>query len=162
MLSMKTSKETGISLIEVMIALVILSIGFISLAKFQTTIFHNNVLAKQRTQATILAQNTIERFRNIIISNNSLVNISSGSEGIKSETTLYERSWEITILSSGTVSIKVTVTWPDIFHGDANQKNPQIVLSSLISKQGHHLSGLPKKIQDFPHHKLISANTIKP
>jgi Tfp pilus assembly protein PilV len=50
-------------LVEVLIALVVLAIGVLAIAVFQTTLSRNSDLAKQRTEATRLAQQRIEDLR---------------------------------------------------------------------------------------------------
>jgi len=57
-------RETGFSLLEVLIALVVLAVGLISVAKFQGTIMKSGSLAKARTVATHLAQEKLDDLRN--------------------------------------------------------------------------------------------------
>jgi type IV pilus assembly protein PilV len=54
---------TGATLIEVMIALIIMSIGLIGLASLQLTGVNANSGSDKRTQATIIANDLIERMR---------------------------------------------------------------------------------------------------
>jgi type IV pilus assembly protein PilV len=53
----------GLTLIEVLIALVILSIGILGLATLQTASLNFNTSASQRTQATVLAYDMADRMR---------------------------------------------------------------------------------------------------
>lgn len=55
--------ERGVSLIEVLIALVILSVGLLGLAGLQTTSLQFNTSAYYRTQATFLTYSLAERMR---------------------------------------------------------------------------------------------------
>jgi len=55
----------GFSLIEVLIALVILAVGLLGLALFQTTAIKGNAIASKWTVATELAQDRLERFRHV-------------------------------------------------------------------------------------------------
>ena len=57
------SRCIGFSLIEVLVALVILSIGILGLATLQTASLNFNTGASQRTQATILAYDMADRMR---------------------------------------------------------------------------------------------------
>ncbi len=53
----------GLTLIEVLIALVVLSIGLLGLAGLQTTSLQSNTSAYHRTQATALAYDLADRMR---------------------------------------------------------------------------------------------------
>lgn len=53
----------GSSLIESVVALLILSIGFVGVAKLQAELTANNSLSKQRTEASTIAQDMIEEYR---------------------------------------------------------------------------------------------------
>ncbi len=56
-------KSTGFTLIEILIAMLILSVGLIGLAGFQATSVRNNVGAYNRSQATQLAYDLADRIR---------------------------------------------------------------------------------------------------
>lgn len=53
----------GLTLIEVLVSLLILSIGILGLATLQTASLNFNAGASQRTQATVLANDMAERMR---------------------------------------------------------------------------------------------------
>ncbi len=55
--------HAGVTLIEVLIAIVLMAVGLIGIAALQTAAISSNVLANQYTQAATLAQNIIERMR---------------------------------------------------------------------------------------------------
>jgi len=57
------SSQIGFTLIEVLIAVVVLSIGLLGLAGLQTTGLHSNHSANLRTQATLLAYDMTDRMR---------------------------------------------------------------------------------------------------
>jgi len=57
------AKQSGASLIEVMVAVIIMSIGLLGLAAMQTTAMKNNQSAMQRTQASLLAYEFIDLMR---------------------------------------------------------------------------------------------------
>ncbi|MFA6147171.1 MAG: type IV pilus modification protein PilV [bacterium] len=59
-----SSPEAGFSLIEVLVALVILAVGLLSLALLQTTVIKGNAIASKSTVATQVAQDKLEWFRN--------------------------------------------------------------------------------------------------
>jgi type IV pilus assembly protein PilV len=65
MVGCKLRRQEGFSLIEVLISLVILAVGLLGLALFQTTAIKGNAIASKWTVATELAQDRLERFRHV-------------------------------------------------------------------------------------------------
>jgi type IV pilus assembly protein PilV len=66
----------GFSLLEVLIALVILSVGLLGIAAMISTTLKSNDSAYMRTQATTLAYNIIDRMRaNLAATDNGMYNI---------------------------------------------------------------------------------------
>ena len=63
MVGYRLRRQEGFSLIEVLIALVILAVGLLGLAMFQITAIKGNAIASKWTVATELAQDRLERFR---------------------------------------------------------------------------------------------------
>lgn len=59
----KPLTSSGFTLLEVMITLLILSIGLLGLAALQSTGLKYNLSAYQRTQATVMANNILDRMR---------------------------------------------------------------------------------------------------
>lgn len=57
------SRRRGVSLVEALVALVVMSIGMLALVGVQSTMRLNSDLAKQRTEATRIASEEIERLR---------------------------------------------------------------------------------------------------
>ena len=67
----KLYKQSGSSLIEVLVAIVIMSIGLLGLTALQTTAMKNNHSALLRTQVTILSYELVDLMRaNKITSSN--------------------------------------------------------------------------------------------
>jgi type IV pilus assembly protein PilV len=55
--------QSGIALIEVLVTVLVLAIGFLGLAGLQLTALRNNSSAYERSQATMLAYDIIDRMR---------------------------------------------------------------------------------------------------
>jgi len=53
----------GLTLVEILIALLVLSVGLLGLAAMQTTAVKYTTSANQRTQATALAYDLVDRMR---------------------------------------------------------------------------------------------------
>ncbi|QIT56615.1 type IV pilus modification protein PilV [Aquisalimonas sp. 2447] len=58
-----TQRQRGYSLLEILIAVLVLSIGLLGLAGLQTTSLQSNQSAAQVSQATFLAQDILDRMR---------------------------------------------------------------------------------------------------
>lgn len=57
------TRQTGVGLVEVLVTVVILSIGLLGLARLQLTSTQSANSAAQRFEATVLAQDILERMR---------------------------------------------------------------------------------------------------
>ncbi|MCL5801098.1 MAG: prepilin-type N-terminal cleavage/methylation domain-containing protein [Gammaproteobacteria bacterium] len=100
----KATTQTGFSLLEVLITLVVLGAGLISLAKFQGTVLQDNDLAKARSVAAQLAEEKIEQFRSFRFLDTatggagSYESISSNptGESLAVSNVTYARTWTVT------------------------------------------------------------------
>jgi prepilin-type N-terminal cleavage/methylation domain-containing protein len=117
------SKESkGFSLIEVLVALVILSISLLALAGLMVTTTRNNASGGHLTEAATLAQDKLERLRLLplgTIANNFQPNtwypinplddpLPFVSSGIT-----YTRKWSYTAPNTTLDIITITVSWTD-------------------------------------------------
>ena len=115
-------KSTGFTLIEILVALVILGISLLALAGLMVTTTSNNAAAGQVTEASTFAQDKLEELRavpwaNIVSGNDERI----GSTGIH-----YGRNWNVT--TNGNIkTIAITVNWSDRF-------NHSISLLSVITQ----------------------------
>ena len=103
----------GFSLIEVMIAMALFSIGLLAVASMQGTNVRNNTTGNITTQASMLARARLEQLKSMDIT--ALVpgdyadptNIDAdGNPG-----GIYQRQWRIQSMSPDLRSVEVTVGW---------------------------------------------------
>jgi type IV pilus modification protein PilV len=145
MQSTKAQRQAGFTLIEALIAMLVLAFGMLAVAGLQTTLAHNSDIAKQRTEATRLAQAKIEQLRsfeqvasavgkysyteNVVGSSDTVSPAASSASNVNTTTnTAYSRTWAVSA-SAAEKSLRVTVGWVD------RQGQPQeVVLSSVISR----------------------------
>lgn len=121
----------GFTLLEVMIGLIILSIGLLGLAAMQITFLRGNSFSIRMTEATSIARNKIED-----LNNTPFENITSGNEAgpiVGSTGTNYNRNWVVVDVDNdadGNIDWKVvdvTTNW--------NNPNPHSVsLSTVMSR----------------------------
>jgi len=112
-----SKKSKGFSLIEVLVALVILSISLLALAGLMVQSTRNSSWGSHLTEAATLAQDVLERFRAVrpqtdIPEGTNFDQITAAS-GVT-----YTRTWTVTTNGTSTRrDITITVTWTDsIFH----------------------------------------------
>lgn len=153
----KMNKNSGFTLVEVLIAMLILAVGLLGVAGLQATGLRNNLSAYNRSQATQLAYDMADRMRANVADADTLdesVYITTDLEG-----TLVEQSacledpgcdsdvmavqdlfkWKsnlATILPSGEGLIEVngnlftiTVNWDDNRDGSINDDDPNFEMS---------------------------------
>lgn len=118
--------EKGFSLIELMIAVSILAIGLLGLAGLQGTAINGNHHGNTISQATVLAQDTIEEIRNTNYDDINTTNFpASQTDGIFEKAILIEDDTPLNELKR----VTVTVTW-----GKLNKH--QVVLRTIVSDEG--------------------------
>lgn len=108
-------KSKGFTLIEVLLAIVILSISLLALAALMVTTTQNSSFGGHVTEAATYAQDQLERLR-ITTSWGDIDNDWVDSTGIKSITTpsgiTYSRT--LNVLQTGTLKkVTITVNWTD-------------------------------------------------
>jgi prepilin-type N-terminal cleavage/methylation domain-containing protein len=121
-------ESKGFSLIEILIALVILSIALLGLAGLMIQTTKNNSFGGRMTEAATFAQDKLEEFRAI-----GWVKIPPNTGGIdqlNGATTgiVYTRNWQVAPnpINGNLKEITVTINWAD-------QTNHSIRLFSILS-----------------------------
>lgn len=128
----------GASLIEVLVAVLVLSIGLLGLANLQLTAIKNAHSAHLRSQASILAQDILDRIRaNRRNASSYAISLSasppSGSTVAEKDlaawlknlaTSLPGGDGAITIISGDPLTVTVTIQWDDSrgLDGDSTQQ----------------------------------------
>ena len=105
-------KSKGFTLIEVLVALVILSFSLLALAGLMVTTTKNNAFGNHMTEAATFAQDKLEELRavkweNLADGNHTDATPQIGSTGIN-----YNRNWNVT--TNGSLkTITINVNWND-------------------------------------------------
>ena len=105
----RSSKRNGFSLIEVLIALVLLTVGLLALGGMQIVSIKGNSFSQQMTQATVLTQSKLEELKKMPFADS---NLSSGrhDEGVLNGSG-FSRSYDVEDISATLKAITVTVRW---------------------------------------------------
>ena len=112
------AQSQGFTLVEVMIALVILAIGLLGLAGLQIVSTQSNSFSNQMTVATTIAQDRLEALRNLDYSHSDLDadTHQDPANPLKAPGDMgfyFDRSWTVTEDATNNIkTIEVTVEWP--------------------------------------------------
>ena len=113
-------QSLGIALVEALIALTVLSVGMLSIARFQGELTAGSGLSKARSEAVQLAQDKIEEFRNL--STEAQYNaLATGSDTapIVGTNTSFQRNWIVTAVNNPPArQVQVSVVWDDPKEGE--------------------------------------------
>ncbi|HEY2929581.1 type IV pilus modification protein PilV [Piscinibacter sp.] len=142
------SKARGFTLVEALIALLVLAFGMLAVAGFQTTLSRNSDLAKQRTEAMRLAQQKMESLRayaqvatssstphvtnytDDVISSSSTTQETHAASSTYSTNATYLTTWTATSNAANTEKwLNVNVAWTD-----RTGQSQSVQLLSVISK----------------------------
>jgi type IV pilus assembly protein PilV len=131
-----TRNETGFSLLEVLVAISIFSIGLLAVATMQVTAIQGNRLSHEVTQATRLAEMQIETLKaedrnSDALAEGSYVDPNNPIDETGTAGGSYQRSWLVTNQTATSKAISVTVTW------NAVGKDHRVVLGSLTRGGGY-------------------------
>jgi type IV pilus assembly protein PilV len=119
------SKE-GFTLIEIMIALVVLSIGLIALAGLQMSAMRGNTLSKRMTTAVSIANARIEQIKNMPYANIQSESSTQVTESNMTFTRQVTVSNDIPVANTKTVN--VIVTWKN------GAKSHTVPISTVITQ----------------------------
>ena len=128
------SPQRGFTLIEALIAFLITSVGLFALFATQAMLARNADVAKQRTEATRLAQEQLEALRAYTTLNTTAgqvawADLASASDSVTTNAN-FTRSWTLSDAATSPMRrVAINVTWPD--RGGQTQT---ITLTSVISK----------------------------
>ena len=113
------NNESGFTLIEVMMAVVIFSIGLLGLAMMQAHFASGNADSRQLIRATDIASNQIETLANISDPGDPALNPSTNPHTltVTNYPLDYDVSWDVTDNGDQTRTIDLTVSWTT---GDQN------------------------------------------
>ena len=104
-------KQQGFTLIEIMIAIILVLIGIIGLSMLTTTTTQDNDFSKSMTSATTMARDKIEELKGT-----DYANLTAGSD----TNGIYTRAWTVSTAASPssykTISVSVTWRWQGQTH----------------------------------------------
>ena len=108
-------RQTGFSLIEILIGLILLGIGLLALAGLMVTSVKGNFFSNNLTQATYFAQERLEALKNAAFTSaqNSLGDHNDPPATVPGSTLVFNRAYTVADNGDGSRTITYTVTWND-------------------------------------------------
>lgn len=134
-------KNQGTTIIEALVALLVLAVGLVGLAYLQAELTANNTLSKQRTEAAVLAQDILENHRSfgeleLTPGFSSYEDIATGADTVMGANANYARSWSVIDGIDGKYkTVTVTVSW-----SGAMRENTSVSLSTVIARHDPKLT----------------------
>jgi type IV pilus modification protein PilV len=136
------TKMAGFTLIEALIAALVVGVGMLGLAKLQGELFISSSESRMRTHALNLAQDKIEEFRKV--ANKDLYDDFTGGTDVNTKTIMagssanFTRTWAITNCPNSVTckQISVTVKWTDSKGGPQDVQLTSNVASTEPVKSG--------------------------
>lgn len=105
-------KQTGFSLIEVLIGLIFLAIGLLAIAGLQATSVRGNIFSNNLMQATYVAQDRLEFLKYLPLDSPELQAGNYNPDPITISGVVFNQSY--TVVADGDLrTIHYTVTWND-------------------------------------------------
>jgi prepilin-type N-terminal cleavage/methylation domain-containing protein len=124
----------GFTLIEVMIALVILAVGLLALMTMQIVSIRANAFSSEMTYSTMLAQQQLETLRNLPFTDANLFGTTPPTPPtlhtlplpiIDAKGGSYSVSWQVEDTTADMKTITLDVTWQSRRQGEASQTSEQ-------------------------------------
>jgi type IV pilus assembly protein PilV len=119
------TEDKGFTLLEVMIAIVIMAIGLLGAAAMQMNAINGNAFGMKLTEATERVEDKIELLRNVYYDEIVNENEATDADGFTRQTIVQEDT-PIT----DTKTVEVRVSWAD----NTGVKNHQIAFRTIITK----------------------------
>lgn len=136
------TKQAGIALIEVVIALLILGVGIVTLVQFQADLVQNRTVINQRARAVQLAESKLESLRHFAVINTTpdypaYEDIATGTANVSATSANYTLAWTVTENTEPPYkTIVVVVSWVDLVG------EPQsVTLNTIVGRVNPALSG---------------------
>ncbi|MCK4656231.1 MAG: hypothetical protein KAT85_04345 [candidate division Zixibacteria bacterium] len=105
----RISRTGGFTILEVMVGLIIFTLGLLLLTSMMAVSMQGNSWSKDTTQSAQMIREKIEQ-----IKSNPATHLSSGSDAIGD----FRRSWDVSQVTQNLYAVTVRVVWTDVDQSD--------------------------------------------
>jgi prepilin-type N-terminal cleavage/methylation domain-containing protein len=140
----KAARAKGFSLVEVLIALVVLGVGLLGLARLQLNMLGGTAESVLQDSAVRLAEDKLESLR-FELAEGRLPQ--AGSDEPKVQDVILQRHWNLKLSPTGLVESNITLQWRDPRTGEEGTLNlPAMLSPSALTAQAWLIqSGVPSR-----------------
>ncbi len=140
----KAARAKGFSLVEVLIALVVLGVGLLGLARLQLNMLGGTAESVLQDSAVRLAEDKLESLR-FELAEGRLPQ--AGSDEPKVQDVTLQRHWNLKLSPTGLVESNITLQWRDPRTGEEGTLNlPAMLSPSALTAQAWLIqSGVPSR-----------------
>jgi prepilin-type N-terminal cleavage/methylation domain-containing protein len=117
--------QSGFTLIEIAIAMLILVIALLGLISVTVMVTKGNSFSKTLTTATTMAMDKMEEIKNASVTKTGYNNLAGGTETLQS---IYTRTWTVNNSPAGMKTINVQVMW------NWQNANRDVTLRSIVAE----------------------------
>ena len=124
-------QSEGFTLIEVMIALVILAVGLLALMTLQIVSIRANAFSSEMTYAGMLAQSRLEQIRNMSYDSVQTIGDESFTDPAKGVIYTIQREVDTDVPAANMKTVKLTITWTGAPAGSASGSTANFTTSFI-------------------------------
>jgi type IV pilus assembly protein PilV len=122
--------QSGFSMLELLIALIVLSVGLLALAGLQQTAIESNAASQHLTSATFLAEaklNELKRGGYASLSDGTFNDANNPVDEQGQAGGIFTRAWTISPFAADVKRITVTISWEDQLGGSRSSSLHTVV-----------------------------------
>jgi type IV pilus assembly protein PilV len=126
--------QSGFSMLELLIALIVLSVGLLALAGLQQTAIESNAASQHLTSSTFLAESKMHELKTDGYASLSNGTFSDANNPIDEEGQaggIFTRTWTVSTMGVNTKQVAVTISWQDQIGGYRSSSLHTIVSDTM-------------------------------
>jgi len=147
--------SSGFSLVEVLVTLVVITLGTVAVLSFQGSATQESASATVRAEATALANQQLIQLQTMIAPD-AFAKLASNTDGtladnkIQGKTAVFTRTWQVTPTPSGDNRVDVVVSWLDnAQYASTQQRGPNAHANwHAFNNKGLNIQNDPPPVAD--------------